>query len=414
MTSHRPAFVVRPGRRAALSFAVASALVLGSRAVAVSAPIKVSCVGEHTTHSDLYSNSREQQPPGMQEYPLKMQAILGSGYDVRNHGDCCASVVQGYPSSETHPYVSGSNYKNSMSFQPDIVVIGSWGRHDWGLSRQTAAQVFSFPKFETDYEDMVKRYVNAAFHPKIYCSTPIPILFGNDGPDNGFQTSPAAAAIKRVAAKYNLPVIDLYTAFLGHKELFRSGSDKDNEGEHVNDAGMQKIAEVVAAALKAGPATTDGGVPTGGTDGGGGGAATDGGPSAGSAGASGTGGSVGMGGTVGTGGTTGTGGTAETAGTSGTAGSGAPTVTGSSGSTGAGGTAVITGIAGTAGGSGPSVGTGGAATGGTAPRDVGGSQGCACAMGSGSNARLATAASVALAAIALQLGRRRRSRQGRK
>ena len=38
---------------------------------------------------------------------------------------------------------------------PDIVVIGSWGRHDWGLSRMTASQAFSFPKFQTDYDESI-------------------------------------------------------------------------------------------------------------------------------------------------------------------------------------------------------------------------------------------------------------------
>ena len=246
----------------------ALSLVVATARRAQAAPVKVSCIGEHTTHSDLYSSDRENQPVGMQEYPRMLQTMLGSSYDVRNHGDCCASIVQGYPKSETHPYVSGSNYTNSIDFKPDVVIIGSWGRHDWGMSRLTAAQVFSFSKFQTDYEDLVKRYVNLPNHPKIYCSTPIPILFGNDGPDNGYMTSPAADAIKAVAAKYNLPIIDLFNGFLGHKELFRSGSDKDNEGEHINDAGMNKVAQMVAAALKADGSSGSGGTPTGGTGGG--------------------------------------------------------------------------------------------------------------------------------------------------
>src|SRR4051812_22626773 len=161
-----------PMMRRFVGAGAALSLLVTIQSLGLAAPVKVSCIGEHTTHSDLYSNNREQQPVGMQEYPMMLRALLGSGYDVRNHGDCCASVVQGYPSSETHPYVSGSNYKNSISFNPDVVVIGSWGRHDWGLSRMTAAQAFSFPKFQTDYEDLVKRYVNLPNHPKIYCSTP--------------------------------------------------------------------------------------------------------------------------------------------------------------------------------------------------------------------------------------------------
>jgi hypothetical protein len=212
-------------------------------------PLKVACVGEHTTHSNLYLDDREQQPPGEQEYPMKLQALLGSGYEVRNFGDCCASVTQGYPYSETHPYLTGANFKNSVNFAPDIVVIGSWGRHDWGLSAKTALPGFSFPKFQAGYEEIVKRYMALPSHPKIYCSLPIPILWGQDGPDNGYKTSPAADAIKAVATKYNLPIVDLYSAFLGHKEYYREAPLKDDEGEHTNDAGMQRTAQLVYEAI---------------------------------------------------------------------------------------------------------------------------------------------------------------------
>ena len=227
----------------------AGAPASGGAPVPGGTPIKVACVGEHTTHSNLYLDDREQQPPGMQEYPFKLQVLLGPRYEVRNFGDCCASVIQGYPLSETHPYVTGANFKNSVNFAPDIVVIGSWGRHDWGLSAKTALPVFTIERFQAGYEDLVKRYLALPTHPKIYCSLPIPILFGQDGPDNGYKTSPASEAIKAVAAKYKLPTIDLFSAFLGHREFYREAPLKDDEGEHTNDPGMQAIAQLVYEAI---------------------------------------------------------------------------------------------------------------------------------------------------------------------
>ena len=130
-------------------------------AAAAGAVIKVSCIGEQTTHSDLFP-SRTNQPVGMQEYPAMLQTILGAGYNVMNYGDCCASVISGYASSETHPYISGNQFGPSQSFMPDIVIIGSWGRHDWGLSAKTALPAFmagdtatAFTKFQTDYDTLV-------------------------------------------------------------------------------------------------------------------------------------------------------------------------------------------------------------------------------------------------------------------
>ena len=239
----------------AIAIACAWAIVLAA-GPASAAPIKVACIGEHTTHSDLYpATNREAQPPGKQEYPAMLQTLLGAGYDVRNFGDCCASVLQGYTPAETHPYVLGSlpgrgpGYAESLAFLPDIVVIGSWGRHDWGLSK-APGEVWDLATFQNDYDDLVQRYMKLASHPKIYVSLPIPILFGQGTvPDNGVTTSSVLPAIKAVASKYNLPVVDLYTAFLGRKDLFRM-PPTDGEGEHVADGpGLQHIADTVYAAM---------------------------------------------------------------------------------------------------------------------------------------------------------------------
>jgi hypothetical protein len=267
--------------------ALAGVLALTASArIAAAAPIKVSCIGEQTTHSDLYPTTTN-QPVGMQEYPAMLQTLLGSGYTVMNYGDCCASVVSGYTTSETHPYINGNKFGPSMSFDPDIVIIGSWGRHDWGKSAQNALAAFeagdtmtTYTKFQTDYDTLVSKYIAAPSKPKIFCSTPIPIPFGMDGPDDGYKTSPAAAAITAVCTKYNLPIIDLYTAFTGHMEYYINPPDKDSEGEHTSVAGMMETAMLVRDAILG----SDAGVPSGGGGGGGGGGGADAGSTSGSSG----------------------------------------------------------------------------------------------------------------------------------
>jgi hypothetical protein len=378
--------------RLSLQLLVALFLCAAFVRTAVAAPIKVACIGEHTTHSDLYPTAnREQQPPGMQEYPRILQDLMGSGYDVRNFGDCCASVISGYAKSETHPYLSGGNYKNSVAFAPDIVVIGSWGRHDWGLSAMTALAAFTIEKFQADYETLVKAYLALPNPPKIYCSLPIPILAGQDGPDDGYKTSPAADAIKVVAAKYNLPTIDLFSAFLGHPELYRAKPMSDSEGEHVNDAGMQKLAELVHAALTGD--TSDAGVPSGGASAGGG---------------SGLGGGADAGGTGGTDGVAAAGGGATTGGVA--------TGTGGDPNAAAGGVVV------TAGTSGSPVGTSGAPSAGTAGTPTatatgGGTtdsatpasdgNGCSCSVPSRGDRKLPWMSIALMGAVCVQWVRRR-------
>src|SRR6476469_4314087 len=92
MKQHRTMRTWRP--RA--TFFLATAVCWTSVRAASAAPIKVACIGEHTTHGHAFpANNRETQPVGMQEYPAQLQTLLGPGYDVRNFGDCCGSVLQG-------------------------------------------------------------------------------------------------------------------------------------------------------------------------------------------------------------------------------------------------------------------------------------------------------------------------------
>jgi hypothetical protein len=252
-----------------LSSAAALAVILGwnSNREAFAAPIKVACIGEHTTHSHSFPPlNREAQPAGRQEYPAMLQTLLGAGYDVRNFGDCCGSVLQGYTPQETHPYVLGSlsaaegvGYNESLAFLPDVVVIGSWGRHDWGLSK-AATEVWNVAKFETDYDDLVQRYQRLSTHPIIFVSLPIPIPNGQAAPATGVATSSVVPAVRNIANKYNLPIIDLYAPFLGHPELFKQPPDTEGEGEHVTDGpGLRIIADAVRAAILAYQADGGGG-----------------------------------------------------------------------------------------------------------------------------------------------------------
>jgi MYXO-CTERM domain-containing protein len=111
-------------------------------------------------------------------------------------------------------------------------------------------EVFTLAGFQQGFDDLVQRYQNLSSHPKIFISLPIPIPFGQgDVPDEGVTTSSVLPTVRAVAAQYHLPVIDLYTPFLGHMELFIQPPETDSEGEHVNAQGRALIASTVNAAL---------------------------------------------------------------------------------------------------------------------------------------------------------------------
>jgi hypothetical protein len=261
---------------------------LGGRVVSA-APLKIACVGEQTTHSDQLSRSVE--------YPARLQAQLGAAYNVMNFGDCCSTVLYGYPrQGETHPYLSGEmgvtpldangmpvtpgyqlgvnpSFMQSIPFAPDIVVIGSWGKHDTEIANSLYGGVLDPTKFQADYEQMVTTYLNLSNKPTVYVSTPVPIP---SGAAQGPTTDVILPTVEKVAAKYHLPIVPLYPAFLNRPDLFKDST-------HVSDdAGLTTIANTVYAALGFG----DGGVVEGGADlgGDGGGNADGGGGSSGSGG----------------------------------------------------------------------------------------------------------------------------------
>ena len=61
-----------------------------------------------------------------------------------------------------------------------------------------------------DYDALVSAYLKLSSKPVIYVSTPVPIPKGTAA---GVTTSVILPAIKHVADKYHLTVIDLYGAF---------------------------------------------------------------------------------------------------------------------------------------------------------------------------------------------------------
>ncbi len=377
----------RPAPRARLAAtllipALSSVLAIPS---AAAAPIKVACIGEHTTHSHAFpATNRETQPAGAQEYPAQLQTLLGPGYEVRNFGDCCATALQGYTVAETHPYIAGANagdgvgYKESIAFLPDVVIIGSWGRHDWGLNK-APTQVFTLQGFQDGYEDLVKRYQALSTHPKVFVSLPIPILNGQgDMPDQGVKTMDVLPSVNAVAEKYKLPIVDLYAPFFHHAELFKQAPDPKNEGEgeHVTNAGLTVIANAVYAAMQKD-------LMSGGGAGGAGG----------SAGASGSGGTApGAGGTAGAGGVGGT--TDATAGAGGVTGGGTPGTAGEVAVSGQAGTTTTSTTAGTNGTL-------------TAPSDNS-AAGCGCRTAGGSQAPNRTIALLSGFLVLGLLARRRR------
>jgi hypothetical protein len=87
---------------------------------------------------------------------------------------------------------------------------------------------------------MITTYQNLPTHPKIFASLPIPIPFGMA---SGVVNDVILPATKMVLAKHpEIPVIDLWAPFVGHRELYNQDTGA-RSGTHVTpNAGLNLIA----------------------------------------------------------------------------------------------------------------------------------------------------------------------------
>jgi hypothetical protein len=208
--------------------------------LARAAPIRVAVIGAQMVHSDKLQRS--------QEWPAMLQKMVGPEYDVQNFGDCCSSVSLDYPKQpETHPYLKPPNnaafkpgYNESVAFMPEIVIIGPWGKHDRELTDEVFGGKLDPVKFAADYETMITTYQNLPTHPKLFASLPIPIPFGMA---SGVVNDVILPATKMVLAKHpEIPVIDLWAPFVGHRELYNQDTGA-RAGTHVTPTtGLMLIA----------------------------------------------------------------------------------------------------------------------------------------------------------------------------
>jgi hypothetical protein len=392
--ARRSSIAISPRRvsfpRTAIALSAISAAALLLSAGSAAAEIKVAVIGPQHVHSHQLTRDKE--------YPAMLQTLLGAEYLVGNFGDCCATILQGYPKQkETHPYlesgeaypaVGGMNFKDSVKFMPNIAVIGPWGKHDTEIADQLYKGMLDRAKLEADFDELVTTYRNLPTKPQVIVLTPIPIPFGQPV---GVTTTVLLPAIKAVAAKYQLPVVDVYSAFLNKKELFK------DETHITNDTGLHTLADMVFAVMKASP---PGGGGTGPGEGGSSGGTT---PDASAVGGASGGGGSAAGGISGNGGdATATGGASAVGGSSASTGGNS----GSAGTTGSGGSKA------TGGSTGGATASGGASGGGSSsPPATSEPSPSACTMG-GDGARAGAFGSggalLAMAALALVLRKRRR------
>jgi len=126
--------------------------------------IKVACIGNSVTYG-FGLQHREQEC-----YPAKLQALVGSNYDVRNFGHSGATLLK----KGHNPYYKTQEFGGAISFAPDIAIIhlglNDTDPRDWPAYHDD---------FEADYAWLIAQFRKANPAVKIYICRLTPIFSGH-------------------------------------------------------------------------------------------------------------------------------------------------------------------------------------------------------------------------------------------
>lgn len=179
-------------------------------------PIAVACVGDSITE--------------WSEYPRDLQAILGEDYNVSNFGVAGSAISTKW----FKPYVEEEAFKESMDFEPSIVVI-MLGTNDAHVT-QPMDSLFN------DYETLINDYEALPGEQQIILVKPPPIYDNNLDLNGSRLQKNIIPVIEQVANSKSLPVLDVNTAMMNHPEYFV-------DGVHPNSNGALTIATEVGQAI---------------------------------------------------------------------------------------------------------------------------------------------------------------------
>lgn len=186
--------------------------------------IKVACIGDSITWGFTLLN------PWRQSYPALLQEMLGPGYEVRNFGYNDASARF---DADT-PYVSKRVYRESLGWNPDIVIL-MLGTND------TKVRNWDPAVFRRDYKRIIESYRNLPSSPRVILVAPIRIFPIMGRPLLGVYPETmeqgVRPAIREIASEIGLELIDL-------QDLFTDNS-YCRDGVHPQRAGARMLAEAI-------------------------------------------------------------------------------------------------------------------------------------------------------------------------
>ena len=160
--------------------------------------IRVACVGNSITYGAGIANRDKNS------YPAQLQYYLGEGYEVKNFGVSATTLL----SKGDYPYITTNEYKESKSFNPDIVLI-KLGTND------SKPQNWKFKdNFKENYNSLIESYRNLPSKPRIIILTPVRCFLA---PESNIKAELISKDIRQmvedVAWENKLDIINLFNIF---------------------------------------------------------------------------------------------------------------------------------------------------------------------------------------------------------
>ena len=187
-------------------------------------PVRVACVGDSITVGSGLKRG--------QDYPARLQQMLGTNWDVHNFGLSSRTLLR----HGDHPYVLERAFTNALAFQPDAVII-LLGAND------TKPQNWKYrDEFASDYASVVNAFHKLANRPRIFVCRPTPVPEPGNYGINETGVQEEIKIIDHLAGTMQLDEIDLHTPLQSQPQFFP-------DRVHPDAAGALAMARVIYLAL---------------------------------------------------------------------------------------------------------------------------------------------------------------------
>lgn len=199
-------------------------------------PIKVACIGDSLTAGHTWAS---------EAYPVYLGQDLGNKFTIGNFGENGDSVT-GYGGDKNNPnqrYIKRDVYKNSLKFNPDVIVmcLGTNDGTDWDNASKT---------FVSEYHTLINSYLDK-FPESQWVFLVSPPCFEPNAYDikNDVMKENVNPVQRALAEEYNFPLVDLRNDFEamsdGGKSMLRPTWNGQPDLVHFSVKGAKYVAEKV-------------------------------------------------------------------------------------------------------------------------------------------------------------------------